>query len=384
MAHSNTLLAQILAVLPRHEFEALSRRHPAEVKPRNFTRWTHFVSMLTAQLAGLDSLRGIVDYFSIHSKQLYHPGIRTFSRSTLSRANTQESTALLFQSVFYKLLSRCRELAPGRNKCKFKGVGKVYLLDSTLIRLSLSLFPCASYRTGKGAAKAHIGIDSDGYIPTFVEFTEGSRNDVKWAGKQQFPKYSCMVFDRGYIDYKWFKRLTGDGVYFVTRLKKNSKFKIIKKRSGRKVENILEDAYIKFNGVDTIFRYIHFIDPNSENDDDKEYEFLTNAHHISADTVAGLYKERWQVELFFKWIKQHLKVKSFVGASMNAVRIQLWTALCVYLLVAFLQFRSRLGLSFWAILRKLRFILFERRELSDLFILPEPKIPRKIKCLSKG
>lgn len=378
MAHSNTALAQILDFVPRHEFEALSRKYPSEVKARNFSRWTQFVAMLAGQLAGLDSLRSIVDYFSTQSKKLYHLGIDRFSRSTLSRANSQNSVVPLFQEIFYKLLARCQEFTPGKNKFDFKESGKIYLIDATLIQLSLSLFSWAKYQKRKGAVKLHVGISSDGYIPTFVDMTAGKEHEIWKARDKKFPAGSWIVFDRGYTDYKWFQKLTKDKVYFVTRLKDNAVFEDCKKRSGRKSEGVIDDKQIKLKGINEIFRIVCFFDMDKK----EKCTFLTNAHHIPAKTVAELYKERWQIELFFKWIKQHLKVKSFVGNSVSAVQSQLWIALCAYLIVAFLKFRSRLDLSFLEILRKIRPNLFERRNLQELLAPPKLKIPRKTTQLS--
>ena len=381
MAYSKTTLAQILAVLPKHEFEELSRQHPSEVKPRIFTRWAHFVTMLTAQIIGLDSLRSIVDYFALHAKKLYHLGIGRFSRSTLSRANSRESDVPIFQEVFYKLLSHCQAHAPRGRKFNLGKDCKIYLIDATLIRLSLLIYSWAKYRSTKGSVKAHIGIDIDGYLPSFVNFDKANVHEINHIKKQIFPRYSYLVFDRGYINYKLFEQFTRDDIYFITRLKSNSVFEVISKRRGCKSKHVVEDSTIKFNGIETVFRYVRIIDYENGN---KEYEFVTNAHHIKAETVAALYKERWQIELFFKWIKQHLKVKSFVGTTESAVQIQLWIALCAYLMVSFLKFCHQVVLSLWDILRKLRFILFENRDLTELFIPPKPKIPRKIKRLSKA
>ena len=374
MVHSNTVLSQIFRIFPRHEFEALCRKHPSAVQMRTFSNWTQFVAMLTAQLAGLDSLRSIVDTFSTQLKRFYHLGIHAFSRSTLSRANSRTSSAQLFEAVFFEILSRCQKFSPSNKRFKLKGLGKVYLLDATLIQLPLSLFSWAKYQKTKGAVKVHMGLSVDGYLPTFVNISVGKEHEIKRARIQSFPKGSILIFDRGYTDYNWFKKLTEQEIFFVTRLKKNAVLEFGKKRAGRKSEGILEDRNIKFKDIDETFRLVRFIDKESG----KEYSFLTNAHHFPAEVITRLYKERWQVELFFKWIKQHLKVKSFVGTSISAVQTQLWIALCAYLLLAFLKFMSRLELSLFDILRKLQLNLFERRDLLELFKPPKPQKKRKI------
>ena len=224
MAHSNTVLSQILRIFPRHEFEALCRKYPSSIQMQTFTNWTQFVVMLTAQLAGLDSLRSIVDTFSTQLKKFYHLGIDRFSRSTLSRANSRESSAQLFEAVFFELLSRCQRISQFNKKFKFefKGLENVYLLDATLIQLPLSLFSWAKYQKTKGAIKIHMGLSADGYIPTFVNISTGKEHEINRAKTQSFPNGSVVVFDRGYTDYKWFKKLTDQRVFFVTRLKMES------------------------------------------------------------------------------------------------------------------------------------------------------------------
>ena len=269
------------------------------------------------------------------------------------------------------LLTRCREFAPrATKKFRFKDSGKVYLLDATLIELPLSLFSWAKYRSGKGAVKLHIGLSADGYLPEFVDMTAGRVHEIKSARQLRLPRGSWVVFDRGYTDYRWYRELTEAGVRFVTRLKRNAAVREGAKRRGRKSAGVLEDRIVELAGVAGKLRKVRFLDEVSG----EEYEFLTNAHELPAATVAALYRERRQVELFFKWIKQHLKVKSFVGTSVNAVRAQLWIALCAYLLVSFLKFRSRLGQSILQILRLVQLNLFERRDLNELFCQEKQKI----------
>ena len=373
MAHCSTILGQLLALFPRHEFETIRREVQPKVHARALSAWTQFVAMLSGQLVGRDSLRGMVDALAPQSNKLYHLGMGCVSRASLARAN-ERTPAVLFERAFFALLSRCREFAPKTTKkFRFKESGKVYLLDATLIELPLSLFSWAKYRSGKGAVKLHMGLSADGYLPEFVDMTEGRVHEINPARAMDLPRGSWVVFDRGYTDYRWYQELTAGGVHFVTRLKSNASYREGEKRRGRKSPGVLEDRLIEFKGVLGKFRKIRFVDGA----DGAEYEFLTNAHELPASTVASLYKERWQVELFFKWIKQHLKVKSFVGTSVNAVRTQLWIALCAYLLLAFLKFRSRLCQSIFQILRLMQLNLFERRDLNELFCRENPKIPIK-------
>ena len=371
MAHCSTILGQFLALFPRHEFEKIRREVQPKVHARALSAWTQFVAMLSGQLAGRDSLRGMVDALAPQGNKLYHLGMGCVSRAGLARAN-ERTPAELFERVFAALLSRCQEFAPNTTKkFRFKESGKVYLLDATLIELPLSLFSWAQYRSGKGAVKLHIGLSADGYLPEFVDMTTGKVHELNSARELRLPRGSCVVFDRGYTDYRWYRELTESGVHFVTRLKRKAAFRAGEKRRGRKSAGVVEDRLIELAGVEGRFCKVRFADEAGG----EEYEFLTNAHELPAGTVGALYKERWQVELFFKWIKQHLKVKSFVGTSVNAVRTQLWIALCAYLLVAFVKFRSRLGQSILQILRLVQLNLFERRDLNELFCREKQKIP---------
>jgi len=366
MAHNNTILRQITALLPRHEFEALAKDHHVGQKFRSFNRWTQFMSMFIGQLSGRKSLRDIVMNVSAQSSKLYHLAIKPFSRATLARVNEQQPAAL-YERLFFKLLGRCREVSPGH---RFKFKNKLYLLDTTTIDLCLAVFPWAKFRKTKGAIKLHFGIDADGYLPTFMSLTDGKVHESQWAKALNLPRGSIAVFDRGFNDYNWYETLTKNGVYFVTRLKSNAIIENGPKRPGRKAPGITTDREILLRGVKTPFRQINYTDPETG----KELRFVTNADHLDAKTVAELYKERWQIELFFKWIKQNLKVKTFLGTSKNAVLTQIWIALCVYLLLAFLKFRAKIDLSMQQMLRLLQLNLFERRDLLALLKPPEPQL----------
>lgn len=367
MAHCSTVLSQIVRIFPRHEFQSLANRHHAGQKFRSFSRWSQFVAMLAAQLTGRSSLRDVVDNFSAQGSKVYHLGIKAFSRATLARCNEQQPHSL-YEALFTRLLARCQSMAP-RNKA-FKLGGKVYLLDASLVELTLSLFPWAKYQKSKGAAKLHVGLDADGYLPAFVDLTEGREHEIRYARDLELPKGSYVVFDRGYTDYSWYKELTGDGVFFVTRLKSNAIVTSGRKRRGRKSPGVIEDREIRLGKLPETFRLVTYRDAET----DITYQFVTNALDMPAQTVADLYKERWQIELFFKWIKQNLKVKSFLGTSLNAVKTQLWIALCAYLVLSFLKFQSKIAGSLQRMLRILQLNLFERRDLMELFQpTPGPK-----------
>lgn len=366
MAHHNTILRQIVAFLPRHEFDSMARVHHRGQKFRSFSRWTQFMVLFIGQLSGRKSLRDLVMNVSAQSSKLYHLAIRLCSRATLARVNEQQP-ASLYEAVFQRLLERCQQVAPAH---RFKFSGNLYLLDATIIDLCLAAFPWATFRKTKGAIKLHVGLDGDGYLPTFVSLTDGKSHENGWAKTLTLPRGSMAVFDRGFTDYGWYQALTEKGIFFVTRLKSNALVEPLRKRPGRKAQGITQDRQIRLGDIAEPLRMVCYHDPETG----KELRFVTNAGHLDARTIAELYKERWQIELFFKWIKQNLRVKTFLGTSRNAVLTQLWIALCVYLLLAFLKFKARIGLSMQQMLRLLHLNLFERRDLLALFKPPEPQL----------
>lgn len=321
------------------------------------------MAMMVSQLSGRKSLRDVVENLKAQGHKLYHLGMKQVSRATLARVNDQQPHEL-YKELFYKMLSRCQAVAP---KHRFKINEKVYLLDASTINLCLETFSWATYRQKKGAIKLHIGLDADGYLPEFVDVTEGKKHEMSWAKMLQLPTGSLAVFDRGFTDYEWWQELTTNGIFFVTRLKDNALVEYFKKRPGRKAKGVVLDQEIRLNGMNDKLRLIQFIA-----DDGNEYRFVTNAQHLQAAIVADLYKERWKIELFFKWIKQNLKIKTFLGTSKNAVLTQIWIALCVYLVLAYLAFLSKIGASMQQILRLLQLNLFERRDLESL--LKPPRI----------
>lgn len=361
MAHHNTVFSQILKLIPRHEFETLAKQHHSGRSFRTASRWSQFVIMAMAQLSGRNSLRDIAENITAQAHRLYHLGSAKLSRSNLSRINNGKPYEL-YEALFGKLLSRCQGVVPGHG---FRFNHPLYSLDASTIDLCLSVFPWANFRTTKGAVKLHVGLNHAGYLPEFVTVTEGKKHDVTVGRTLEFPKGSIVAVDKGYNDYAWYKQLTNKGIYFVTRLRTNAKYRTLCRRSVLKSKGLICDQTIEFTGVQTAkkcpvqLRRIGYRDAETG----KRYVFLTNNFKLSAKTIAEIYKARWQVELFFKWVKQNLKIKSFVGTSKNAVMTQIWIALCVYLLLAFLKFQSKLQKSTQQILRLLQLNLFEKRDL---------------------
>jgi len=373
MSHCNTIFSQILKFVPRHEFEALAKQHHCGRSFRSASRWSQFVSLSLAQLSGRNSLRDIVDNVSAQAHRLYHLGSSKLSRSNLCRIN-EDKPYSLYEAVFGKLLHRCQGMAPGHT---FRFNNPLYSLDGSTIDLCLSVFPWADFRTTKGAIKLHVGLNHGGYLPEFVTITEGKTHEVTIGRTLQFPKGSMIAIDRGYNDYAWYNQLTDKGIFFVTRLKSNARVRVVKRHSLVSGKGLTSDQTIEFSGPLTArkcpvrLRRIGYRDSKTG----KHYVFLTNNFKLAASTIADIYKQRWQIELFFKWIKQNLKIKSFVGTSKNAVMTQIWIALCVYLLLAYIKFQSRLNKSMQQILRLLQLNLFEKRDLMALLRGDPPPMP---------
>ncbi len=364
MAHNNTVFSQLLKIIPRHEFESLSKAHHEGRQLRKTSRWSQFVSLCLGQLAGRHSLRDIESNMHVQSKRLYHLGAQPVARSSLARLNEQQPYTM-YEALFGQLYSRCRQLAP---KHRFRFKNKLYSLDASLIDLSLKLFPWAHYALGKAAMKLHVGLDHAGYIPQFAAITEGKVSDIEIGRTLQFSKGSIVVFDKGYTDYEWFKALNNKGVFFVTRLRQNAIWRVNERRDVNKDTGLTCDQTITLTGVKPQkigmpkLRRIGYRDPETG----QHYEFITNHFELSAKTIAEIYKERWQVELFFKWIKQNLKIKAFIGNSRNAIMTQIWVALCTCLMLAFIKFSAKLDWSLQKIIRILQLNLFMRRDLLSL------------------
>ena len=364
MTHCNTIFSQILKFVPRHEFEDLANRHHSGRAFRTASRWSQFVTMAMAQLSGRNSLRDIVDSVSTQAHRLYHLGSAKLTRSNLSRIN-ENKPHTLYETLFGKLLDRCQRLTPGHS---FRFKNKLYSLDASTIDLCLSVFPWADFRSTKGAIKLHIGLNHSGYLPEFVTITEGKTSDIEIGRMLSFPAGSIIAIDRGYTDYQWYNQLNNKGIFFVTRLKSNASYKVVKRHPVLKNKGLTSDQTIILTGIGAAkdcpiqLRRIGYRDQQTG----KQYVFLTNHFKLAAKTIADIYKARWQVELFFKWIKQNLKIKSFVGTSKNAVMTQIWIALCVYLLIAFIKFHAKIKQSMQQILRLLQLNLFEKRDIMVL------------------
>ena len=363
MSNNSTIIGQLLQMISRYEFQNAVSETKSEYHSRGFSSWNHFVSMLFAQFAGHDSLRGVEAGLATQGRKLYHLGIKPIHRSTLAYANKHRPHEL-FKKLFFKMLSKCQPLAP---KHKFRFKNKLYSLDATTIDLCLSMYDWAKFRTTKGAIKLHVKLNHAGYLPNFAVITEAAIHEQKSVLNIPLERNDVVVFDRGYTDFAWYRTLVDKGIFFVTRLKKNANYKVIERRPVKHLKNIYSDQIIELKGFYTkrkcpyLLRRIRCKDSETGN----IIVILTNQFNWSAKTISRIYKDRWQIELFFKSIKQQLKVKSFLGTSKNALLSQLWVALIAYLMLSYLKFRSKFQWSIYTLMEILPVNIFSRRYIWD-------------------
>jgi hypothetical protein len=364
MVHPTSLFCQVLDVLSKDEFARTAKELSADRYAKGFGSWDQFVAMEFCQLAQAKSLREICDGLRCCVGKLNHLGVdKAPKRSTLSYANAHRPWQL-YEKTFYSLLETCRAAAPGKKR-KFRFKNKLLSLDASVIDLCLTLFPWAEFRQTKGAIKLHLLLDHDGYLPAYVYITEGKVHEVNIARLLKLPPGSIVAMDRGYNDYTLYHDWIEAGIWFVTRLKENAVYEVIEERPVPHNRNIRADQIIRFTGpassqkCPSTLRRIVVWDPDKE----EEIVLLTNHLTFGATTIAAIYKDRWEIEIFFKTLKQNLKVKTFVGTTDNALRIQIWTALIAILLVKYLLFKSKLHWALSNLVALLRWNLFSYRNL---------------------
>jgi hypothetical protein len=386
---TGSIFSQILQLIPRPEFEVAVRKHQAERHARGFSSWGQFVAMLFCQLGGAKSLREICGGLAASEGKLRHLGLPAAPpRSTLAYANEHRPWQL-YEEVFQQLVVKCQSQAARASKKgkKFRFKHKLVSLDASVIDLCATAFDWAQFRQTKGAVKLHLLLDHDGYLPQYAVITEGKQHEVTVARQLHFDAGTVLVFDRGYNDYDWFADLTDQGVWFVTRLKDNADYVVVERRDlpGRK--GVLKDEVIGFPrlekaGWEGFFRRIEFWDEEQK----RLLVFVTNHRKWSPATVAAIYKQRWQIELFFKALKQSLRIKTFVGTSANALKTQIWAALIAMLLIKYLQLRATFGWSLSNLVALLRQQLFVYRDLwiwiDDPFQAPPPLPPPAVEQLA--
>lgn len=357
-----SMFSQLLQLFPRVEFEKAVKEHRAERHARGFTCWGQFVAMLFCHLGKAQSLREICGGLAASEGKLRHLGIPTApKRSTLSDAN-QHRPWELYQAVFQQLLRRCQgEIAPHK---KFRFKNKLMSLDGSTIELCAQLYDWARFGRSKGAVKLHLALDHEGYLPSFAVIEPARKPEVKVARAFRFEPGTIVVFDRGYIDFNWFRSLAQQGVFFVTRMRSDLVYQVKQRRPCPKFSNVRVDQVVRVGSPKHDQLEIPLRRIKVWNDEKREMiTFLTNHLELGATTIAAIYKERWQIELFFKALKQSLRVKTFVGTSANALKIQIWTALIALLLLKYLQLRARFGWSLSNLVALLRQQLFVYRDL---------------------
>ena len=366
MIGRSSLFAQVLNQISRRDFARAVRRHGAAKHAKGFASWDQFVAMLYAQLAGANSLREICGGLATALGKLVHLGMsRAPARSTLSYANTHRSWRV-FEDVFYSLLSKAQVMA-AQQKRRFRFKNPLRSLDATVINLCAEVFDWARFRRTKGAIKLHLMLDHQGCLPSWALVTEGKTHEINAAKTLHFAPGTIVATDRGYTDYALFGAWCEAGVFFVTRQKVNAAYRVIRRRSLPSCRNILADEEIVLTGPKASRQCPHrlrrIVVWDAENE--REIVLLTNHLEFGATTIARIYKDRWQIELFFKALKQNLKIKTFVGTSENAVQIQIWTALIAMLLLKMQQLRSRIGWSLSNLAAMLRLNLMTHRKLDN-------------------
>jgi len=364
MNSTTSIFSQMLALIDKGEFRKNVNELKSDKYAKGFTSWEQFVSMLFCQLANAKSLREISMGLQSCVGKLNHLGMdEAPKRSTLSYANANRPWEL-FERTFHTMLDVCRSSAPGK-KIKFKFKSKLFSLDATTIDLCLNLFPWAEFRQTKGAVKMHTLLDHEGYLPVYVNITEGKRHEINIAWELSLPKGSIVAMDRGYNDYALFHKWTLEGVQFVTRMKDNAVFEVVEDRNVPEKGNVLSDQIISLTSANARkdcpieLRLVRVWDEENQ----VVIELLTNNMRFAASTIAAIYKDRWEIEIFFKTIKQYLKIKTFVGTTANALRIQIWTALIAILMLKYLKFKSRLAWSMSNLVALVRWNLFSYRDL---------------------
>ena len=335
--HYNTIFSQLFQFIPRHRFDKAVENNGSDHYSKHFTAWRQFLTCLYAQITGKDSLREICDGLLTNQSRLYHLGMEPVARSTLSDAMNRRDPSV-FGELFNELLARCEKLAP-RHGFRFRN--PLFAIDSTTVSVSLKAYDWARYRTNKGAIKLHTQLNLSGNLPCFVVMSNGKMSDIQAARKWfRIEPDSIYTYDKGYCDYAWFKEIDGKGAFFVTRLRRNARLKVVGQHlepneklgvvADEMVEPELPNIREAYPGR---LRRVVFHDAEGGRD----FVFLTNNFRLAAATIAAIYKRRWQIELFFKWIKQNLRIKTFLGTSENAVMAQVWAALVHFLLVAYIK-----------------------------------------------
>ena len=365
----NTVFSQLMQLICQYRFKKCVDCFDGDRYTKRFSCWQQLLVLLFAQAKGLTSLRDIEISLRSHHRKWYHLGLTSVARSTLADANTNRDADIL-KDVFYSLLEKCRDLAP-RHRFKFKK--ELYTFDSTIINVCLSLYPWATYRKKKGAFKLHTLFDHSGYLPSFVVLTDGRTHDINVMkdasyGVPALSPDSILLIDRAYIDYNWLYSLSKRRLYFITRMKKNMKYTVLGQQKLPEKNGVVADYRVRLTNYyqsryySAPLRLVTVVDPETG----EPVTFMTNNFALDAATIAELYKSRWQIETFFKWIKQNLKIKSFLGTSKNAVMTQIWAAMIYYLLLSFIKFQTKCHHSLHVLTRIIGELLLDNAHLIEI------------------
>lgn len=380
MNKNRTVLAQMQQLISRFHFEKLVKENTSDKNVRTFSTWNLLQVMLYAQIAQKKSLRDICMSLQSNVSSWYHLGLQSISRNNLSNS-LMKRPAIVFEKLFNMILSQVQEIKKNSTDKRFKFKNPIYAIDSTTIGLCLTLYEWASFRTTKAGIKIHTSYDIKKQIPEFMVVTEAKQSDHRGILSMPILEGAIYVLDRGYLCFKTLANINKNRAFFVTRIKTNTKYKTLEKKKVTGNE-ILKDCLISFTGVKSsdypeLVRLVRFKDP----EDNKVYDYITNSITLAASTIANIYKSRWDVELFFKWVKQNLKIKTFIGTSKNAVLIQIWVAAIAYLLTEYLRFISKTGFSRMETFRIISVNILASRNIIDLLSIKFRYIKKKLNTL---
>jgi hypothetical protein len=383
MNQGRMIFSQIMDFASQDIFKACVKRYNGNYKLKEFSCWKQFLCLAFGQLTHRQSMSDTLLCLELNADKLYHLGIgKVVNKSTLSRANEKRDWQI-FQDFGLKLIDQARILYQGDNQLDIKLKGKIFALDSTTVDLCLEVFLWATFRSTKAAIKIHTLLDLKTSIPEFIFITEGSVHDVNAMDFIPIQKGSYYVMDKAYIDFARLYSIKNDKAYFVVRAKENIQFARLSSRPADKSLGIICDQRIILTGVNSSQRYpehlrrIRFYDAEFK----RTFVFLTNNFKLRAVTVTQLYKQRWKIELFFRWIKQNLKIQSFWGYSENAVKTQVWTAISVYVLVAIAKKKLKLEHSPYEILQYISLAPFEKTPLKDVFLNNKYHDVKELNCI---
>jgi len=366
MYNPTTILHKTLEILPRYEFEALVKQYKADKYCKSFTKWNQFVTMLVAQAKGWNSLREIETGFKVHNQKLYHWGFKTNpSKSTLSRANC--NTNYEIYEKFFQIVRKLIQPKLLKKKFVFKINEALKIVDSSTVEVSINLFNWAKFRYNKGALKLHTSFNLTDQIPEFINITDGKVGDINGINFNSY-KDCILTFDRIYTSFSHWNTLNENNVSFVVRAKSNLNIKVLGQHKKPVDKGVLKNEIVRLDskGAKETYpnklRLVTYVDTDSG----VIYKYITNNFKYSASTIAYIYKKRWEIELFFKWIKQNLKIKTFFGTSENAVKTQIWVAMIYYLLLRYIQGQTSIK-SLLEFTRVMKEIILDNRSIFDIY-----------------